>query len=589
MDRITNSLLKEFNQSNGMNDKNETLNFEYFANYSIICDAYGTNDFDLMDITTGPSTQGMDGIGIIVNQKLVTTTADISELIELNQSMSVKFVIIQTKISSHFDNKELGNLFTYAKLYFGDNNDGLFLTDEMKRFLELKNYIFDNGNKLRKNPELDLYYVTLGTWNEKDLNLTEAVNEGKSNLNSTNLFSSVEFHPIGSSEIQNLYRKTKEKLTATFDFNKRVTMYSDKENAKEVGYCGVIPFREFRKLLLNENGAIKPVFEDNIRDYLGSAEDVNQSVKDTLSKGENNSFCMLNNGVVVVTTSINIAGDTATIEDYQIVNGCQTCNILLDNMETAPNIDELMIPVRIIATQNENLKNDITRATNRQTAIKKEQLEALSTFQKKLEEYYKTYKEADSLVYERRSGQYRDGSIAKNRIITIPTQIKTVAAMFLNQPSEVSGQYGTVAKKVGDKIFKVTDSPIIYYVSSLTYYKIDNLFRTGKLNKKYRRSRYHVMMIFRMVASIEAMPRFNAKQMENYCQNLLNILNNDIMCERYFSEIVNYIISVSDEIDIYNRKCFERRETTKYFIDHISHIVSYLKNNMTVLNCEKNL
>lgn len=93
MDRITTSLLNEFNQSLGIEVKDQTLDFEYFVNYSIISDTYGTNDFDLMDITTGPSTQGMDGIGIIVNQRLVMTTADIDELIELNQSMSVKFLI----------------------------------------------------------------------------------------------------------------------------------------------------------------------------------------------------------------------------------------------------------------------------------------------------------------------------------------------------------------------------------------------------------------------------------------------------------------------------------------------------------------
>ena len=107
--------------------------------------------------------------------------------------------------------------------------------------------------------------------------------------------------------------------------------------------------------------------------------------------GNVNAFSMLNNGITVVASSISIPGDIATIEDYQIVNGCQTSNILIDNMELSDNIDDLIIPIRIIATKNENLKNEITKATNSQTAIKKEQLEALSTFQKNLEEYYKTY------------------------------------------------------------------------------------------------------------------------------------------------------------------------------------------------------
>lgn len=577
MDRITLSMLKEFDDNMGIEEKEPTLNFEYFVNYSIISDEYGTNDFELMDISTGHGTQGMDGIGIIVNQKLVQTTGDIDELLALNQSMFVKFIIIQTKTSSSFDNMEISNLFTYSNLFFGDN-DEIFKTEEMKKFLELKNYIFDNGNRLRKNPELCLYFVTLGAWNKDDPNLISTVEVGKKTLLNTNLFSSIDFYPVGSSELQNIYRKSKEKFTATFEFSKRVTMYS--ENSDEVGYCGVVPFKEFKKLLLNENGSIKPVFEDNIRDYLGPDEDVNKNVRETLAKGENNSFCMLNNGVVIVTSYINIPGDTATIEDYQIVNGCQTCNILLENMDDSPNINELLIPIRIIATKNENLKNDITRATNRQTAIKKEQLEALSTFQKQLEEYYKTYTEDDSLVYERRSGQYRDGRIAKNRIVTIPTQIKTVAAMFLNQPGEVSGQYGTVQKRVGDKIFKVSDKPIIYYVSSLAYYKIESLFRIGSLDKKYRRCRYHAMMLFRIVASDTEMPRFNAKKMEGYCQKLLDILQNDVECEKYFKAIVGYIISVGDEIDIDNRKCFERKETAKYFTDHIEDIKLYVANNI---------
>lgn len=149
--------------------------------------------------------------------------------------------------------------------------------------------------------------------------------------------------------------------------------------------------------------------------------------------------------------------------------------------------------------------------------------------------------------------------------------------MFLDQPGEVSGQYGTVTKKVGDKIFKVADKPIIYYVSALAYYKIDNLFKTGKLDKKYRRSRYHAMMLFRIIASSEEMPRFNTKKMEAYCQNLLDILNDNSKCERYFSAIVDYIVSVGDKIKIEDRKCFEKIDTAKYFKTNISDASKYVK------------
>lgn len=560
MDRITQSMIDSFKSNQSLNIDDDSELFEYFVNYCVVNNVYGSNDFDLEEITTGKATQGIDGIAIIVNQKFVNTIEDIDTLIEYNKSISVKFVLIQAKTSSSFDNTEIGNLLTYSKLFFSDDTS-MFRTAEMQHFIELKEYIFSKGDKLKKNPELFLYYVTLGTWTD-DENLRATISVGKESLRGTNLFSNISFEPCGSEKIQDLYRKTKEKLKATFKFEKRITMYSI--NDDEVGYSGVLPFKEFKKLIIDENGATKAVFEDNIRDYLGPNPDVNKNITETIKTRNVNAFSMLNNGITVVTSSIIISGDIATIEDYQIVNGCQTSNVLIENMDSVEGIDELIIPIRIIATKDENLKNDITRATNSQTAIKKDQLEALSTFQKKLEEYYKTYRDEDALVYERRTGQYRDSNIPKNRIVTIAMQIKTVAAMFLDEPSGVSGQYGTVAKRVGNKIFKTADKEIIYYVSSLALYKIENLFRTHKIDKKYRRARYHAMMLFRMLVSTEEMPRFNARKMENYCKNILEVLENNAECERIFCGIVAYIASKDGELDIMDRKCFERKETTEY-------------------------
>lgn len=573
MDRITQSMVDAFKHDLNLNFGDLALLFEYFSNYCVVNNVYGINDFDLDEITTGNSTQGIDGIAIIVNQKLINTTDDIDMLISVNQTISVKFVLIQTKTSTSFNNTEISNLFTYSRFYFNEDTS-IFHSPEMQKFIELKNYIFSKGNKLKKNPELLLYYVTLGTWCD-DENLKASIHVGTDTLKNTNLFSTVEFKPCGSAELQSLYRRTKTKLTATFKFEKRITMYSISDD--EVGYCGVLPFKEYKKIILEESGATKAVFEDNIRDYLGPNQDVNESICKTILAGDVNAFSMLNNGITVVASTISIHGDIATIEDYQIVNGCQTSNTLIDNMDKAENIDELIIPIRIIATKDENLKNEITKATNSQTAIKKEQLEALSTFQKNLEEYYKTFTTEDFLVYERRIGQYRGSNISKNRIVSISTQIKTVAAMFLNEPSAVSGQYGTVAKRVGNKIFKSSDKPIVYYVSALTLYRIEELFRTNKLDKKYRRCRYHAIMLFRIVVSEGEMPIFNSKKMESYCQNILNILNDDCKYEKIFKNIVDFIISKDQEIDIENRKCFERKETTDYLLSQIEDLKSMVK------------
>lgn len=85
------------------------------------------------------------------------------------------------------------------------------------------------------------------------------------------------------------------------------------------------------------------------------------------------------------------------------------------------------------------------------------------------------------------------------------------------------------------------------------------------------------MMLFRMVVSKEEMPRFNQKKMEGYCQKILEVLQNDIKCEKIFKGIVDFIVSKGDEIDISNRKCFERKETTSFLETQKSELVIYLQ------------
>ena len=60
--------------------------------------------------------------------------------------------------------------------------------------------------------------------------------------------------------------------------------------------------------------------------------------------------------------------------------------------------------------------------------------------------------------------------------------------MFLNNPHGVSGNYGTIVKAVGNKIFNTNDQKILYYTSSITQYKIEKLISEGVIDKKYNKS-----------------------------------------------------------------------------------------------------
>jgi AIPR protein len=97
----------------------------------------------------------------------------------------------------------------------------------------------------------------------------------------------------------------------------------------------------------------------------------------------------MNNGVTIIAKSLQTTGDKFKMEDFQIVNGCQTSHVLFDQRDKID--DSVKIPLRLICTQDETIIRDIIQATNRQTEVRVDQFLAADDFQKKLEEYFKTF------------------------------------------------------------------------------------------------------------------------------------------------------------------------------------------------------
>ena len=90
--------------------------------------------------------------------------------------------------------------------------------------------------------------------------------------------------------------------------------------------------------------------------------------------------------------------DRFQIEDFQIVNGCQTTHVLFDCRDQADN--SLLIPLRIVATQDEDVVKSIIRGTNRQTKVEDDQFFALTDFAEQLEDYFLTLPDTGSTMSE---------------------------------------------------------------------------------------------------------------------------------------------------------------------------------------------
>lgn len=474
--------------------------------------------------------------------------------------------MVQAKTSANFSSSEI-NTFIYGVNDFFAEVPKLVRNESLSKFAEISNHIFANAPKFKRNPNVKLFYVTTGKWVE-DSNLMAVITSGKDLLEETNLFNNVIFNPVGARELSFSYRKTKENVSTTINFSNRVTM--PEINGISQAYIGLIPYSEFKKIVADSEENLLNVFEDNVRDFQGDNNDVNGGIATTLNGFDNEIFSVLNNGVTIVASNISPTGNQFTISDYQIVNGCQTSNVLYNHRDVE-NIDRVNIPIKLIATTDDEIKTRITLATNNQTPIKKEQLASLTQFQRSLEQYYNSFTGDRRLYYERRSKQYSaDNSVLKSRIITLPYQIKSFAAMFLDEPHNVTSFFGSIVKRLNEgkiKIFNNDHSYSPYYTSAYTYYKLDSFFKKGLIDTSYRKVKFHILMLFRVLFEKDDMPNLNAKKMDKYCENLLNTLEDDTKALKAFKKCLKVIDNADfDKIDKQDVKLVSK---TKNLLEYV--------------------
>lgn len=498
MDIITQGYMEEFVQNFHISTQDTSKQFEAFANYVVISNNFDANRFGIQDISTGKNTPGIDGIAIIVNNRICNTVEEVRDSIKYNNKLDVEFYFIQAKTSDKFEGTDIESFLGWTRRFFGFQIKNTY-TEEFINFIKIAKEIYNNSRYFRKyRPLLKLFYVCNGKWTE-DANLKLIIDKNIEDLDSKNLFENVDFIPCDAKKIQKMYMKTKLPVEASIVMD-NIIQLPKIEGVKSAKFT-VLPYNEFKKLIIDDNGKMKTVFDNNIRGFLGLKDNsVNQEIEKTLIEGKAGEFCLLNNGVTLVVEEITGAGMDITLINYQIVNGCQTSNVLYE-CRNVEGIERVYVPVKIIETDNNQLQLEVTRATNSQTEVKREELEALTEFQKDLEQYYiaRGRGREDCLYYERRKNQYKEDRINPMNIVDIESQIKDFASMFGEKPYIVSGYYSKLLKGLGKTIFNSNDKLIMYYTCALTYRKLEELFNEQAIDYQLWRYRYCMLMIVKYV------------------------------------------------------------------------------------------
>ncbi len=518
MDRVSDSLLKEFSNEHEISHLKEDMRFEHFISFITVSRHYAET-FDTADVLVGDAT-GIDGIAIIVNGNLINDTESLEEADALGD-LDVTFIFIQADRGSSFDAAKIGN-FGYAILDFFSDHPKLPRNDKVVKAASIMSAIYSRSSKFKRgNPICRLYYATTGTWTN-DVTLDARRQTVISDLKVTNMFRDITFVPLGAEGIQKFYMQTKNAISCEFLFENRVVI--PEIPGVSQAFLGFLPIPEFVKIICDDNGEIiRSLFHSNPRDWQDYNE-VNKEIKATLESDNKSHFVLMNNGITIIAREVRPTGNKFFIEDYQIVNGCQTSHILFQ--QANKNDRSVMVPVRLIGTQDERVINLIVRATNRQTQVTEDQFFALEEFPKQLEQFFQAFPNQQKLYYERRSRQYDRLPIEKTRIITQPNVIKAFAAMFLDEAHRTTRNYAALKSKVGREIFGKGHKMEPYYTAALNLYQLEYLFRTGRLDAKYKAARFHILLAVRLLVNPDKPPRMNSHEMEKYCEKIWEVLWN---------------------------------------------------------------
>lgn len=533
MDRITTALLQDFVQSQGLEALDEEEAFERFANFCVMSENLGES-FNIEDVSVGGgSDTGLDGIAVLVNGALVTTPEEIDDLLSVNGYLEVDFILVQAKRSPSFSAADIAT-FTFGALDFFSTDPKLPRNDFVVQAAELQATIYDRSVAFRRGrPRCLLFYVTTGQWNA-DPEPVARVESSIADLRSTDLFEEVQFRPLGAADLRNLYNQSKTSLTTEFLFERKIVLPAI--DGVSQAYLGVVPVSEFRKIISDDYGNMRGnLFDDNVRAFQDYNE-VNTQILNTLVSGNRNQFPVLNNGVTIVAKQIRPTGDKLLIEDYQIVNGCQTSTVIFDALDDVGQAS-VFVPLKVVATGDDTVLSAIVQATNSQTAVKSEELQALTEFQKGLETYFGTFEPSHRLFYERRSRQYANVSnIEKTRVISLGTLIRTFSSMFLNEPHRASRYYATLLREIGSRLFAEDHKFDPYYSAAFGYYKLEFLFRNRSLDARYKPARYHMLMTLRYQIAGSDLPAMNSKAIERYCSKINEVLWDDTKAIRAFGD-----------------------------------------------------
>lgn len=559
MNPVVKAQLSEFRKANPGEDGSEADLFEVMSIFAVENGLLGEN-IDPFRAHLKGSEFGIDGIAILIQGELCCDADEASSILSIGKQHTGAFHFYQSKTSDSLDYGNLSKFLDAVHDFFTDQK--LLMGDQINDLAGVRDLIFAAATK--SNPDLRCYYCTTGS-GEPAPPLEKLIESNKERLQALNIFGDIVIECLGAKSIQEGFRAATNSTAASLNFPKAVIM-PEHEKVEEA-FIGFISADQILEIALGPADAEgvrqinRTVFYDNVRDFNPDSE-INKAVITELESGDYTSFVFKNNGITVVAKSISRKGEVFSIEDYQIVNGCQTTNILAQVPDHAKDI---FVPLRLIGSSDADFVSSIIIGTNKQNEVRNDQFWALLPFMKDLEVYCSAQEGDARILVERRDNQYRGVAVERTRIMKLSDLMKVAAAMFFFQPQRAARDHRGIRKEFSDRIFRDAHSVELYHLAALSLYRFDYLIRSGKVDRG--RVIYKFYALFSLIREHWKTPNIldaPPKTQKKVHQAVLEIvLDNDRFAERIeaVSSSLDEIIRLSGDKTREQIRDFIRTET----------------------------
>ncbi|OZE89828.1 hypothetical protein CH298_12520 [Rhodococcoides fascians] len=499
----------------------QSKQFEAFVNYSIFRRFCG-DQVDPDSLVYDGEDPGIDGFMSFVEDSYVESVDEVEDALKsTRRDANVSVVFVQSKTSETWKKSEI-NTFQAGILDFLSDAHNYPHAEYLENGRDVFDAILSKVGRIRNGkPNARIYFATTAR-ESTDRGIIAARDSLTSSVIDTGLFHDVEVVLIDRDSIVDLWTSSEGSVEATLKLLGNAPFPATP--GIDESYVVTVRAQDFiESILTDKNGKFRQrIFDENVRDFIGVDSDVNAEMGTTLQDASRqNRFGILNNGVTIIAPDVRLSAFEMFLRDFQIVNGCQTSNVLFQNKDIVDGDATLVL--KIVETSDPSVVDDIVRSTNRQTKVEESQFLATLDAIKMIDKYFVARAEDDEyrLFFERRTDQFNSHENVKAiRVFDIKEIARCVAAMFLDKPDLASRYPNRLTGEMRDLVFDSSYREEVFYVAAYSLYRIRLLLASRKIDGRFVKLRWHILLAIRYYVCGESLPNLSSAKVEKNAKEI---------------------------------------------------------------------